>query len=143
MPLQFRQIVELGRRHATRLGGDGLHLGPSVPDPFDDAPRLACVCRKASGFGGGLVAAKPGTPIVFSSSLRGSEAGHYLVVVLGHEGSNGLLAFHQECEGGRLHPPNGEELSVGDGGRPREVHAHEPIGAGPTVGRIGEGVEVG
>jgi hypothetical protein len=60
-----------------------------------------------------------------------------------NEGPDALLSLDEKSERRRLDPPNGEELAVGQSGSAGEVHSDEPVGSGPAVGRIGEGIELG
>ena len=144
MALQLGEVVEEGRREPARLRLGGLHLGPPAPHPLDDGLRLDTVLRQPAGLGGRPFAAEPGPAVgmVRRPRLR-REHCHDLEVVLGHEGADRLLALDEEGEGRGLDAADREELAVGERRRSREVHPHEPVGPGASVGGVGEGVELG
>ncbi len=109
MALQFRQIVELGRGHALRLGFDGFDARFAGARPLDNARRLLAIGGQPHGHGERLLLrhAEPRATIrgLLGGVRRMERSGHFQVV-FGHEAANGEFTLDQHGQRGCLDAPD-------------------------------------
>ena len=144
MTLELGEVIEERGRHTADFFRHGGDFGPAASNPFHNRPRQLTIRRQAGLFG---VLGEVGAAIAGFRWARGAvEFGDDLEIGLGHEVANRQLAFDQERQRRRLHPADGESiaplLAEGQGTRPAEVEANQPIGLRPTARGRGQAVEI-
>ena len=146
VPLQFREVVEQGRRQP--LGGlpHGLHIRVAEPGALQDRRGLLAV-RGEARLALALLDAEVRSAI--HAGLAGIELGLDLHVVLRNEISNRELPLHQHCQRGRLDPADREHFRTAVVPRPvvervgpREIHSDQPVGSASGTGGIRQRVKL-